>query len=26
MPPSSYQEAWVAYTRSFEEVIAEWDT
>eukprot|EP01052_Picozoa_sp_SAG31_P084187 SAG31_NODE_44462_length_262_cov_1.552147_1_plen_77_part_01 len=24
--PSSFQEAWVAYTRSFEEVIAEWDT
>eukprot|EP01052_Picozoa_sp_SAG31_P076418 SAG31_NODE_35690_length_320_cov_1.733032_1_plen_80_part_10 len=26
MPPSSFQEAWVGYTRSFEEVIAEWDT
>eukprot|EP01052_Picozoa_sp_SAG31_P052420 SAG31_NODE_12933_length_905_cov_2.574442_1_plen_93_part_00 len=23
--PSTFQEAWVGYTRSFEEVIAEWD-
>eukprot|EP01052_Picozoa_sp_SAG31_P024806 SAG31_NODE_2135_length_6364_cov_4.367438_3_plen_154_part_00 len=26
MSPSAFQEAWVSYTRSFEEVIAEWDT
>ena len=26
LPPSSFQEAFVGYTRSFEEVIAEWDT
>ena len=26
LPPSCFQDAWVAYTRSFEEVIAEWDT
>ena len=25
LPPSCFQEAWVGYTRSFEEVIAEWD-
>ena len=24
--PSTFQESWVAYTRSFGEVIAEWDT
>ena len=26
LSPSMFQEAWVGYTRSFEEVIAEWDT
>eukprot|EP01052_Picozoa_sp_SAG31_P033127 SAG31_NODE_3706_length_3971_cov_7.584969_3_plen_279_part_00 len=26
LSPSSFQEAWVGYTRSFEEVIAEWDS